>query len=84
MAEHLCARSEHYIVANGRMSFARLFASTTQGYTLVYRDVIADNTGFPNNHSHAVVNENAPPNLRSRMDLDAGEEARHLREKTDG
>jgi predicted metal-dependent phosphotriesterase family hydrolase len=50
--------------------------------TLVEGDIIADNTGFPNNHSHAVIDEKPASNLRSRMNLNAGEKARHLRESS--
>ena len=48
---------------------------------LVDRAVVADLGRLADHDAHAVVDEDAPADLRARMDLDAGEEARQVRDE---
>ena len=50
-------------------------ARAAEGDALVERHVVADLGGLADHHAHAVIDEEAPTDLRARMDLDAGEEA---------
>ena len=51
---------------------------------VVDHHVVADLGGFADHHAHAVVDEEPAPDGRAGMDLDAGEEARELRQHPGG
>lgn len=50
-------------------------------HALVDRAVVADLGGLADHHTHAVVDEHAPPEGCARMDFDAGHETRQLRDE---
>ncbi len=62
------------------MPLPLLFAGSAERHTLVERDILADDRGLSDHHTHAMIDEQTPPHLRSRMDFNAGEPARHLRQ----
>ncbi len=70
------------VVADGRMAFDPLRCGAAQDHPLVYQHVIADLGCFTDHNSGAMVDEKPPANLGARMDLDAGEKAVQMREKT--
>src|SRR5204863_7803824 len=51
-----------------------------EGDALVDGAVVADLGGLADDDAHAVVDEDAAADLRAGMDLDAGEEARDVRD----
>src|SRR5262249_34915468 len=65
----------------GRVALALVPGGAAQGHAVVQRAVVAELGGLADHHAHAVVDESAPADLRPRMDLDAGEEARAGRSK---
>jgi len=56
-------------------------AGAAQRDALVERDVVADLGGLADHHAHAVVDEDALADDRARVDLDAGEPARQVRDE---
>ena len=56
------------------------FPVLAEGNALVERDVVADSGCFADDHAHAVIDEEAVPDLSAGMDLDAGDQARRLRQ----
>ena len=52
------------------IAFAVIFARTSQGHALIQGAVVADLGGFPNDHAHAVVDEQPFPDLGGGVDLD--------------
>src|ERR1700676_409803 len=69
------------MIAYGRVTFAFLFASSSQRHPLVKRDIIADDGGLADDRPHAVVNEETVSYFCSGMDLNASEQPRELRIK---
>jgi hypothetical protein len=62
------------------MPFEFFLARTAERRTLIQCHVIANDRGFSNDDPHSVINEQATPNLRCRMNLDAGQEPGDLGE----
>ena len=56
------------------MPFEFFLARAAERCTLIQRHVIANDRGFSDDNAHAVINEQATPNLRCRMNLDARQE----------
>src|SRR5271154_7051297 len=64
------------------MPFALFFAGAPQGYTLVKRDIVANEGRLANHCAHAVVDEQTPSDLGARVNLDSRKHARNLRDKS--
>ena len=82
VSQNVGAIAHEDAVAQGRMTLAFLLAGASQGYVLVESDVVADNRSLADDHAHAMIDEQAPSDVRSGVYLNAGPEARHLRAKT--
>src|SRR4029077_17668393 len=67
-------------VADGGMPLAALGAGTAQGDALVDQHVVADLAGLADDDSGAVIDEETMTDAGARVDLDAREEAAHLRD----
>ena len=62
------------------MALAALLARAAEGHALKERHVIADLSGLADDHTHAVVNEQARTDGCAGMDLDTGKEPGKLRQ----
>jgi hypothetical protein len=60
------------------MPLAVLLAGASEGHTLIEGNVVADDSGFADNDSHAVINEQAAADLRPGMDLNSRQPAGDL------
>src|SRR5580658_4323391 len=80
VAQNLRAATNHHVVEKRRMPLAALLAGPAERHTLVKRDIVTDHGSLTNHHAHAVIDEQTTADLRPGMDLDAGEQARHLRQ----
>jgi hypothetical protein len=67
------------MVAQRRMSLAGLLTRPAQRYTLIKQAVVPDFSRFPNHHAHPVIDEEPPPDGRARMNFNARNPPRHLR-----
>ena len=79
-SQHLRAGTDHDPVAQCRMALALLPARATQRDAVIERAVIADDGGFSDHHAHAVIDEEAVPDLRPGVNLDTGPPARKRRD----
>ena len=79
VAQDLRAGANHDIVADRRMPFPVFLARAAQGHALVQRDIVANDHRLAIDHTHTVVDEQTPPNLRAGMDFNTGDQARSLR-----
>src|SRR6185295_14177039 len=77
-AEDLGPRSDHHVVPDGGMALLALHAGAAEGHALEDADVLADLGGFADHDPHAVVDEEAGPQDRGGVDLDAGEEPAYV------
>jgi len=50
---------------------AGFFAGTAESYVLIESAVVTNDAGFTDNDAHTVIDEEALPNLRAGMNLDA-------------
>ena len=71
-SEHLGARADHHVVAEGGMALALILARTAEGDVLVDQAVVADHSGLADDDAHAVVDHQPLADGRAGMDLDAG------------
>src|ERR1035437_5853286 len=78
VAQNLSARTDDHSIANRGMSLELFLAGTAERSALIQRDVIADDRSFSDDDTHAMINEQTTPNLRSRMNLDPGQPPCHL------
>ena len=62
-----------------RMPFDGFQAAAPQGNPVVHHAVVPDFRRLPDDHTHAVVDEETPADLRCWVYLDSGEESRELR-----
>ena len=62
------------------MALAVALAGAAQRDALVHGHVAAYNGGFADDHASGVIDEEPPAQERAGMDVDAGKEARNLRE----
>jgi hypothetical protein len=67
-------------VANRGVALAVALAGSAQRHALVHGHVAAHNGRFADHHAGCVVNKQPATQQRTGMDVDAGEEAAHLRE----
>ena len=54
-------------------------AGTAKGHTLIEGDVVADFGGLTDDDAHAVINKEAPTDLRARMNFDASHPTTEVR-----
>ena len=80
--EHGSTRPDHDLVADRRVALAGIEADAAQGDTLIEGHIVADLGGLADHHAHAVIDEEAPPDPRARVDLDPGHEAADLGDET--
>src|SRR5471030_1741811 len=78
--QHLGTSTHHYTRLQGWMALAFVPAGATQGHALVKRHVVADFSGFANDDAHAVINEETPTYLGTRVNLDACHPAAEVRD----
>ena len=64
------------------MAFALLQTRAAQRHRVIQRDLFADLCRLANDHAHAVIDEQSVPDLRTGVNLNAGEEAHDLRNVT--
>ncbi len=74
-SEDLGGGADDHPVADGRMPLAALLSGPAEGHALIDRYVVTDLGRLADDHTHAVVDEQAAADARARMDLDAGQEA---------
>ena len=72
---------DHDAVLDGRMPLAVPAPPAAERHAVVEHDVVADPRRLADHHAHPVIDEEAPADARARVDLDAGEEARELRQE---
>src|SRR5262249_58982002 len=72
---------DDYVVAQGRVALLAFQARPAEGHALQQGDVRADLGGLADDDTHAVIDEETRAELRGRMDLDARDEPRHVREE---
>ena len=60
------------MVAEGRVSLRLLIGRAAQDHTLVHQHVLTDFGRLADDHAHAVIDEEAPADFRSGMNLNAG------------
>ena len=77
--QHFRAPSDNHIGFDGRMPLPVLFPGTSQGDALIEGHVVSDLGGLSNHHTHAVIDEQPPADLRSWVNFNSGEKARDLR-----
>src|SRR5665647_441547 len=66
------------VVADRRMTLDALHRTTAEGDAVVHQYVVAYLGSLADDHTHAVVDEEAPTDLRAGVDLDAGDRPREL------
>jgi hypothetical protein len=72
-----------HAAAQGRMTLGTLDQrGAAQGHALVDGAVVADLGHLANDHAHAVVDEDAPAKGGARVDLDARQPARDVRDES--
>lgn len=79
-AEQFGTRPNDYSVAEGGVAFAAAVPGATERDTVIDEHIVANNGGFTNHDAHAVIDEEAATNHRTRVNLDAGEETYGLRD----
>jgi hypothetical protein len=84
-AEDGGADADHDAVPDGGMAAAALGvvppAAAGERDAVIDRDIVTDDRGFTDHDAGPVVDEEAPPDGRARMDLDAGQRPYHLGER---
>src|SRR5438132_2053682 len=78
--DDLRAGPDDDVVAEGRVTFLTPETRPAQCHALEQRDVRAHSSGLADHDAHAVVNEETGTDRRRRVDLDAGDEPRHVRD----
>src|SRR5262245_31056080 len=73
--EHLGAAEDRDRILDRRMALATMRTRAPERDALVDGHVVADLSGLTDHHGHTVIDEEAPTDLRPRMNLDAGQEA---------
>src|ERR1700743_507183 len=80
-AQNFRAGSDHHVVADRRMAFPLLVAGPAECNTLVDQNVVANFRSLADNNARTVIDEKTPPDLRSRVDFNAGQKTRNLRDE---
>src|SRR5688572_24043046 len=79
VAQHLCSRAYYHVISYCRVSFSFLFSRTTQRDILVNQDVIPYLCRLADDDSHAMIDEESPPDRSARMNFDPSKESAELR-----
>src|SRR5271157_860300 len=82
--EDFCSGANRHTVADCGMSLSFLFARPAQSDALVESYIITNDGRFTNYDRHPVIDEQTPSNLGPGMDLNASEQAGHLRSEASG
>src|SRR5208283_4616201 len=82
IAQHFPSGADGDVVAERGMSLAFLYAGTTERHALIERDIVSHNGRLADHRAHAVVDEQTPSYLCPGMNLNAREQARHLRNES--
>ena len=80
-AEHLCARADEDVIADGRVPLADVLARAAERDTVVYKAVVPDLGGLADDDAHAVVNDKALADLRAGVYLYPGAVPAALRDE---
>ena len=72
-SEDLRARTDGDTVTDGRMPLATLALTAAERHPVVEHDIVAHLSGLADDDAHPVVDEEAAPDRRTRVDLDTGE-----------
>src|SRR5262249_50790864 len=80
-ADDLGPGPDDYVVAQGRVALLAFQARPAEGHALQQGDVRAALGGLADDDAHAVIDEETGAELRGRMDLDARDDPRHVREE---
>src|SRR5579875_545011 len=72
--QYLGTRANQSVAFDGRMTLAGRPARTSQGDTMIKRDVIADLCSLANHNASAMVNEKPAPDRCSGVDIDIRDE----------
>ena len=72
---------DHDAVANGGVALGTFRRSASEDCTLVHQHIVANLCGLANDDPRAVVDEEPPSNVRTRMDLNAGHEPAEMRQQ---
>ena len=80
-AQHLGTGADDHAVPDGRVALDLGQRTPAQGDPVVDHHVVADLRGLPDDHAHAVVDEEAPADGGPGVDLDPGQEAPGLGEQ---
>jgi hypothetical protein len=78
VAKNFGPRADNNVAADRRMTLAPFFTSATQCDSLVEDDIVSNDCGLTDYYSHSVVDEKAPANGCSRMNLDSCEHSGDL------
>ena len=68
-AEHLRARAEDDIRANGGMALAFVPGRAAERHPLIHTDIVAELRRLADDDAHAVINKKAAPDAHRRMNL---------------
>ena len=80
VAENFRAAADHHAVFDRGMPLAVLLAGASESHALIESHIVADDRGLADHDAHAVIDEQAAPNLRAGMNFDSGQQTRNLRE----
>jgi hypothetical protein len=78
-AQYFRSGAYYHAIADGWVALPALLSGTTQGYSLVDRDVVPHNGRFANHHAHSVIDEKSFPDHGARVNLDSGQKAAKVR-----
>src|SRR5512144_2272879 len=69
VAQDFRACADHYAAADFRMTVFVLLAGTAERHVMQNRNIIFDDSGFADNQSGRMIEENAAPDFRRRIDI---------------
>src|SRR5258706_10984779 len=76
ISQYLSARPDNDIISECGMTFPPFLTSSSQGHTLVERDIVTNDSGLADHHSHPMVDEKTFSNLSAWMNLNTGKPPR--------
>ena len=77
-----CPSTEEYPIFNCRVSLPSLGTRSSQRYSLIERDVVANFCGFSDHNSHAMIDKDSSTNTSPRMNLDPSKKPRDMADDT--
>ena len=69
-SQHFGARTDHYVIPDGGVTFADVFTRSAEGHALVDRAIVADLGGLTDDNAHTVVDEKTFADLCTGVNLD--------------